>query len=86
VTTLHNTPSGTVEIFTVELLDREFTLISADPLFKFNPSVSFPVVCSTKEEVDALWNKLSKGGTALMELAEYAFSEKYGWVQDKYGP
>jgi predicted 3-demethylubiquinone-9 3-methyltransferase (glyoxalase superfamily) len=32
-----------------------------------------------------LWKKLSKGGTALMELAEYPFSEKYGWVQDKYG-
>jgi predicted 3-demethylubiquinone-9 3-methyltransferase (glyoxalase superfamily) len=85
VTTLHNTPSGTVWIFTVELLGQEFTLISAGPLFKFNPSVSFLVGCSTKEEVDALWKKLSEGGAALIELAEYPFSEKYGWVQDKYG-
>ena len=85
VTTLHNTPSGTVEIFTVELLGHEFTLISAGPLFKFNPSVSFLVVCSTKEEVDALWKKLSEGGTALMKLDKYPFSEMYGWVQDKYG-
>jgi predicted 3-demethylubiquinone-9 3-methyltransferase (glyoxalase superfamily) len=85
VTTLHNTPSGTVEIFTVELVGQEFTLISAGPLFKFNPSVSFLVVCSTKEEVDALWKKLSEGGTALMKLDKYPFSEMYGWVQDKYG-
>ncbi len=86
MTTLHNTPSGTVEIFTVELLGQEFTLISAGPLFKFNPSISFLVVCSTKEEVDELWKKLTEGGgTALMELGEYPFSEKYGWVQDKYG-
>src|SRR5919109_4525176 len=86
VTTLHNTPSGTVEIFTVELLGQEFTLINAGPLFKFNPSISFLVACSTKEEVDELWKKLSEGGgTTLMELAEYPFSEKYGWVQDKYG-
>jgi predicted 3-demethylubiquinone-9 3-methyltransferase (glyoxalase superfamily) len=85
VTTLHNTPSGTVEIFTVEVLGQEFTLISAGPLFKFNPSVSFLVACSTKEEVDELWKKLSEGGTALMDLGEYPFSEKYGWVQDKYG-
>jgi predicted 3-demethylubiquinone-9 3-methyltransferase (glyoxalase superfamily) len=84
-TTLHNTPSGTVDIVTIEILGQEFTLISAGPLFKFNPSVSFLVACSTKEEVDALWKKLSEGGTALMELAEYPFSEKYGWVQDKYG-
>lgn len=85
VTTLHNTPSGTVEIFTVEVLGQEFTLISAGPLFKFNPSVSFLVACSTKEEVDGLWKKLSEGGTALMDLGEYPFSEKYGWMQDKYG-
>lgn len=85
MTTLHNTPSGTVEIFTVELLGQEFTLISAGPLFKFNPSVSFLITCSTKEEVDALWKRLTEGGAALMELAEYPFSEKYGWVQDKYG-
>jgi predicted 3-demethylubiquinone-9 3-methyltransferase (glyoxalase superfamily) len=85
VTTLHNTPSGTVEIFTIELLGHEFTLINAGPLFKFNPSVSFLVACSTKEEVDALWEKLSEQGTALIELGEYPFSRKYGWVQDKYG-
>lgn len=85
VTTLHNTPSGTVEIITIEVLGQEFTLISAGPLFKFNPSVSFLVACSTKEEVDELWKKLSEGGTALMDLGEYPFSEKYGWMQDKYG-
>jgi predicted 3-demethylubiquinone-9 3-methyltransferase (glyoxalase superfamily) len=28
---------------------------------------------------------LSKGGTALMELGGYPFSERYGWVQDRYG-
>jgi predicted 3-demethylubiquinone-9 3-methyltransferase (glyoxalase superfamily) len=85
MTTLHNTPSGTVEIFTIELIGQEFTLISAGPLFKFNPSVSFLVACSTKEEVEELWKKLSEGGRALMELGEYPFSKRYGWLQDKYG-
>jgi len=84
-TTLHNTPSGSVDIVTIELSGQEFTLISAGPLFKFNPSVSFLVACKTKDEVDALWEKLSEGGAALMELGEYPFSEKYGWTQDKYG-
>ena len=73
-TTLHNTPSGAVDIVTIELLGLEFTLISAGPLFKFNPSVSFLVACKTKDEVDTLWEKLSEGGTALMELDEYPFS------------
>ena len=84
-TTLQNTPSGTVEIVTIELSGQGFRLMSAGPLFKFTPAISFLVACKTKKEVDALWDKLSENGTALMELGEYPFSEKYGWVQDKYG-
>jgi len=87
ITTLHNvpTPSGDTDITTIDLLGQEFTLISAGPLFKFNPSVSFLVIGNTKEEVDALWKELSQGSTALMELGAYPFSERYGWTQDKYG-
>ncbi len=83
--TIHNTPSGDSDIVTIELMGQEFTLISAGPYFKFNPSVSFLVACDTKKEVDGLWEKLLKGGSALMELGTYPFSERYGWVQDKYG-
>src|ERR1700756_419521 len=83
--TLHNTPSGTVDLLTIQLLGQEFRLINAGPLFKFTPAVSFLVACHTKEEVDALWKGLSKGGSALMELGEYPFSERYGWTQDRYG-
>src|SRR5919112_1104891 len=82
---LHNTPSGSVDIVTIELSGQEFMLISAGPLFKFNPSVSFLVACETKEEVDTLWEKLSDGGLPLMPLGKYPFSERYGWIQDKYG-
>jgi predicted 3-demethylubiquinone-9 3-methyltransferase (glyoxalase superfamily) len=83
--TLHNTPSGSVDLLTIELLGQEFRLISAGPLFKFTPAVSFLVACHTKNEVDALWNELSKGGSALLELGEYPFSARYGWTQDRYG-
>ncbi len=82
---LHNTPSGSVDIVTIELSGQEFMLISAGPLFKFNPSISFLVACETKEEVDTLWEKLSEGGLPLMPLDKYPFSERYGWIQDKYG-
>jgi predicted 3-demethylubiquinone-9 3-methyltransferase (glyoxalase superfamily) len=85
IATIHNTPSGDTDVVTVELLGQEFTFISAGPLFRFNPSISFLVACSTKEEVDMLWNELSKRGKALMNLGEYPFSERYGWIQDKYG-
>jgi predicted 3-demethylubiquinone-9 3-methyltransferase (glyoxalase superfamily) len=83
--TLHNTPSGTVDLVSIQLLGQEFRLISAGPFFKFTPAVSFLVACDSKDEVDALWRELSKGGSALMEVGAYPFSERYGWTQDRYG-
>jgi predicted 3-demethylubiquinone-9 3-methyltransferase (glyoxalase superfamily) len=83
--TLYNTPSGTVDLLSIELLGQEFRFLNAGPLFKFTPAVSFLVACDTKDEVDALWKELSKGGSALMELGEYPFSERYGWTKDRYG-
>ena len=84
-TTLHDTPSGSVDLVSIELAGQEFALISAGPYFKFNPSVSFLVSCATKDEVDALWRELAKGGKVLMEIGAYPFSEHYGWTQDRFG-
>ena len=58
-TTLHKTPSGTVDVVTIELLGQEFVLLSASPLFKFNEAISFIVYCDTQEEIDYYWGKLS---------------------------
>ena len=74
-TTLHNTPSGSVDIVTIELLGQEFMLISAGPLFKFNEAISFIVHCDTQQEIDYYWEKLS----AVPE------AEQCGWLKDKYG-
>jgi predicted 3-demethylubiquinone-9 3-methyltransferase (glyoxalase superfamily) len=85
VTTIPATPSGDTDIVSFELLGQPFMAISAGPLFKFTPAVSFLVSCMTREQVDALWARLSEGGTALMPLASYPFSERYGWTEDPYG-
>lgn len=82
---LDDTPSGSVEMLTISLSGQDFMLISAGPLFKFTPAVSFLVGCRTKEEVSTLWSKLREGGTDLMPLGSYPFSESYGWLVDKYG-
>ena len=82
---LQNTPSGSVDIVTFELLGLEFQAINAGPLFKINPSVSFLVFLNKKEDVDKIWKKLSRRGQVLMELGPYPHSERYGWLQDKYG-
>jgi len=74
-TTLSNTPSGTVEIVTIDLMGQEFMLLSAGPLFKFNESISFIIRCKTQKEIDYYWEKLS----AVPE------AEQGGWLKDKYG-
>jgi predicted 3-demethylubiquinone-9 3-methyltransferase (glyoxalase superfamily) len=75
VITLHDTPSGTAEVVTIELSGQEFTLLSAGPLFKFNESISFMVHCETQQEIDYYWEKLS----AVPE------AEQCGWLKDKFG-
>jgi predicted 3-demethylubiquinone-9 3-methyltransferase (glyoxalase superfamily) len=84
-TILHRTPSGTVEMITIELAGQEFMLLSAGPHFTFTPAISFVIACNTVDEVNTLWEKLIDGGVALMPLGRYPFSEKYGWVNDRYG-
>jgi len=74
-TKLQNTPSGKVEIFTIELLGQEFVLMSAGPLFKFNESISFVVHCERQQEIDYYWKELSADPKA----------EQCGWLKDKFG-
>jgi predicted 3-demethylubiquinone-9 3-methyltransferase (glyoxalase superfamily) len=83
--TLRNTPSGDCDVVSFDLAGQPFMAISAGPLFKFNPAISFHIKCSTVEEVDALWSKLTPGGSILMDLGEYPFSKRFGWLADRYG-
>lgn len=91
VTTLHNTPSGDSDVVSFKLWGYSLMAISAGPLFKFNPSISFMVNFDpsqdkeAKTRIDAVWAKLLSGGEALMPLDKYPFSERYGWIQDRYG-
>ncbi len=84
VTTIHDTPSGDTDIVSFELMGQSFMAISAGPLFKFTPAASFLISCTTKEEVDTLWTRLSEGSVH-MPLESYPFSERYGWTEDRYG-
>jgi len=76
VTTIRDTPSGTVDTVSFELLGQEFMAISAGPLFTFNESISFIVRCETQEEIDYYWEKLTAGGGE---------EGQCGWLKDKYG-
>ena len=82
---IENTPSGDCDVVAFELLGHSFMSISAGPLFRINPSISFIVGCDTKEEVNRYFEELSYGGQVLLPLDKYPFSDRYAWVQDRYG-
>jgi len=64
---------------------QRFTSLNGGPHFKINPSISFFVTYESESQVDAIWKHLSEGGTVLVPLDKYPWSEKYGWVQDRFG-
>lgn len=80
-----DTPSGNAELVGFQIMGYDFMAISAGPFFKINPSISFHVRCRKVEEADEIWGKLSANGKVMMELGEYPFSKRYGWIQDKFG-
>lgn len=82
---LENTPSGSVEVLTVDIAGYRLRLMSAGPAFSITPAISFMVRCASRDEVDQTWQSLSQGGTALMELGEYPVNERFGWIQDRFG-
>jgi len=68
-------PKGTVMSATFELEGQDFIALNGGPHFTFSPAISFFVNCETQQEVDDLWEKLSKGGE----------KQQCGWLRDKYG-
>ncbi|KIC96255.1 VOC family protein [Flavihumibacter solisilvae] len=81
----HGQPEGSVMTVEFRLGGLGFLGLNGGPVFKINPSVSFFAVCDTLEETDKVWNQLVKGGSVLMALDKYPWSEKYGWLQDRFG-
>lgn len=82
---IHGQPEGKVMTVEFDLAGYKFIGLNGGPHFKFTPAISFFVTCESEKETDNLWRDLSAGGAALMPLDKYPWSEKYGWVQDRYG-
>lgn len=78
---------GSVMIMNFRLIGKEFTALNGGPVkdFTFNPSISFFINCKNDEEINELFRKLSSGGKIRMPLDKYPFSEKFVWIDDKFG-
>lgn len=82
---IHGQEAGAVMTVDFKLAGYKIIALNGGPHFQFTPAISFYVTGETESEVDRLWKKLSEDGTPLMPLDKYDWSEKYGWVQDRYG-
>ena len=69
----------------INVSGHSITLLDGGPMYKPNPSISFFYICEKEDELNKIWNAFSKEGTVLMALDKYPWSEKYGWINDKFG-
>ncbi len=81
------------QVLTIEysLAGYECVAINAGSEFQLNPSISFMLNFDPSRDTNAemqlneLWQKLSVGGREHMPLDSYPFSQRYGWIEDKFG-
>jgi predicted 3-demethylubiquinone-9 3-methyltransferase (glyoxalase superfamily) len=78
-------PKGQVMTLSFQLAGLGFMALNGGPLFAFTPAISLFISCSTEKEIDTLWSRLAADGQIFMELRKYPFSEKFGWVRDRFG-
>jgi predicted 3-demethylubiquinone-9 3-methyltransferase (glyoxalase superfamily) len=53
--------------------------------FTFTPASSLFVECESEDEIDRIAAALGDGGAVLMPLADYGFSRRFTWFNDRFG-
>jgi predicted 3-demethylubiquinone-9 3-methyltransferase (glyoxalase superfamily) len=66
---------GKVLTMLFEIEGQQLQALNAGPQFPFTEAISLSVDCADQAEVDALWARLSEGGSA----------GQCGWLKDKFG-
>jgi predicted 3-demethylubiquinone-9 3-methyltransferase (glyoxalase superfamily) len=78
-------PRGSVMTVEFEIAGQRFTALNGGPMFTINPSISFFVHVDSVAEADRIFAGLADGGQVLMPIDKYPWSERFGWVKDRYG-
>ncbi len=78
---------GTIMHATFILNGQQFMCSDSPPIhnWDFSPAVSNFVECENESELERLFSNLSDGGSVTLPLNNYGFSQKFGWVVDKFG-
>lgn len=73
----HGRPVGSVMTVSFELDGQTFMALNGGPVFTFNEAVSLMINCTSQDEIDYYWGKLSAGGDPKAQMC--------GWLKDRYG-
>ncbi|TVR38933.1 MAG: VOC family protein [Cryomorphaceae bacterium] len=78
---------GRVMHATFQLNGLKYMCSDSPPVhnWDFTPAVSNYVECENDDEIERLYTSLLEGGEAAMPLGNYGFSQKFGWVVDRFG-
>lgn len=73
---LENTPSGAVQIVTMQIMGQDLVIMAAGPQFKLTEAFSLVIDCADQAEIDYFWQALTADGGE---------EGNCGWLKDKYG-
>ena len=78
---------GSIMHATFYLNGKSFMCSDSPPIHEwgFTPAVSNYVECVDESELERLFTKLSENGKVMMPLDNYGFSQKFGFVEDRFG-
>ena len=80
-------PENTIIRATMSL--RGQTVVVSDSYishnFTFTPAFSLFVTCEDEAELERLVADLGEDGRTLMPLDNYGFSQRFAWVEDRFG-
>jgi predicted 3-demethylubiquinone-9 3-methyltransferase (glyoxalase superfamily) len=68
-------PNGSVLTVAFEIEGQKFVALNGGHQAQFTEAISFVVNCTSQQEVDEYWEKLTDGGAEI----------QCGWLRDKFG-
>ena len=68
-------PVGSIVTISFEVDGQQLTALNGGPNFRFTEALSLVVNCSSQEEIDEYWAKLTEGGQEI----------QCGWLKDRFG-
>ncbi|WP_137932982.1 VOC family protein [Mesorhizobium comanense] len=80
-------PRGTLKLARISVCGLELMVFNSpvNHAFTFTPAASLYVDCSTEAELEGIVEVLSKEGNFLMPPANYGFSQRFAWLNDRFG-